>query len=430
MSRQAITAFPGEREYRREQHLHEVPGVAASLAQGAIYKVLAGIDNGYLTITDHLGKATSFGNRRSVLRAHCIVSDPAVFERVLGEGSLGLGETYAEGLWNIGGGRVADFFRILFANRLEYRIAGRLPLRIELLLRRLFLRRKTIGRARREIQSHYDLGNDFYRLVLDPSMTYSCGYQLTPADSLEQMQEQKYGRIYRKLGLERGGKLVDIGCGWGGMLVHAARRNRHIRGVGVTLSEEQFRFVKDRIAREGLGGQIEVRLCDYRELRGSFDFLVSIGMFEHVGRSGAPIFFRKMRDLLAPGGAGLLHTIGLEEGPAVPTDPWILRYIFPGGRLPRLEELVREMRSQGFTVGHIENLRPHYALTLKKWRENFISHRPEIEKLGIEFNRQFIRRFDYYLQMSEACFCDSTTELYQLLFCNGRTWTFPLRFEF
>jgi cyclopropane-fatty-acyl-phospholipid synthase len=284
--------------------------------------------------------------------------------------------------------------------------------------------------AREDIHLHYDLSNDFFRLMLDPSMTYSCGYALEEGDSLETMQQQKLARIARKLDLQRGGRLLDIGCGWGGLLAYVGEHYPQVEGIGVTLSEEQYDFARQRLSALGLSNRMKVQLLDFRDITGRFDAVVSVGMFEHVGLSSYGDFFDVVQRSLSPAGRALLHTIGVEEDPGRRQDPWVDKYIFPGSRLPRLEELVQGARRANLAVGHVENWRPHYALTLEHWRKNFKRNWQKISGLGKKFDSRFFKMWDLYLQLSEACFIDSTVELYQVLLSPRPRWNFPLSFDF
>ncbi|NDC38165.1 MAG: class I SAM-dependent methyltransferase, partial [Proteobacteria bacterium] len=283
--------------------------------------------------------------------------------------------------------------------------------------------------AKNNIAAHYDLGNEFFEQMLGPSMTYSCGYMHRPDDSIDTMQQQKYSRIIQKLAPHRG-TLLDIGCGWGSLLIYAAQHCPEISGVGVTISAEQQRYAQRRIQEAGLAERIRIELCDYRDLRGTFDRIVSVGMFEHVGKASYPEYMRTFHHLLSPTGVGLLHTIGTEEDPRIPQDPWIAKYIFPGTILPRLEWIVSEARKADLSIGHIENWRPHYATTLHRWRERVVANWDTIRTLGTQYDERFFRLWNYYLQLCEACFIDSTVELYQVLLCRREQWSFPLRFTF
>ncbi|MCG6917567.1 MAG: cyclopropane-fatty-acyl-phospholipid synthase family protein [Deltaproteobacteria bacterium] len=280
--------------------------------------------------------------------------------------------------------------------------------------------RNTLGRAPRNIEHHYDLGNDFYQLFLDQTLTYSCGYFNSETDTLEQAQLNKYEHICRKLALQPGETLVDIGCGWGGMLIYAAQKYG-IKGLGNTLSPKQCDYAKGKIEQLGLHNQIEVVLQDYREITGKFDKLVSIGMFEHVGKKFIPIFMHKVSQLLKKGAIGLLHTIG--KNTESPGDPWITKYIFPGGYIPKLSEIVGEMGRAGFPIMDIENLRFHYGHTLDRWADNYEKN---VEKVRSMFDESFVRMWRLYLHGCSAGFKYGSTRLYQILFSNGLNNELPL----
>ncbi|MGB5758687.1 MAG: cyclopropane-fatty-acyl-phospholipid synthase family protein [Acidimicrobiales bacterium] len=239
----------------------------------------------------------------------------------------------------------------------------------------------TRWRDKRSINHHYDVSNEFYRMVLGPSWTYSCAVFEHPTDSLEQAQANKYELICRKLGLKPGTRLLDVGCGWGGMALHAAR-HYGVEVVGITISESQAELASERVAEAGLGGQIEIRLQDYRDLRdGPYDAISSIGMFEHVGLAHLTDYFRILQDLLRPGGLLLNHQIGRAPMPltgriikkqqvAVARNGFIHRYVFPDGELHEIGDIVGSMQRIGFEARHMESLREHYALTLRRWVEN------------------------------------------------------------
>jgi cyclopropane-fatty-acyl-phospholipid synthase len=281
----------------------------------------------------------------------------------------------------------------------------------------------TTKRSPMNIARHYDLGNDFYQQYLDKSMTYSCAYFRNEEDNLEQAQEQKYEHICRKLRLKRGETLVDIGCGWGGMLVYAAR-HYGVTGVGCTLSENQTAYAREKVIQEGLEESVTILREDYRNLRGQFDKFVSIGMFEHVGKGYIPAFMQKARNLLREGGVGLLHTIGKERATAA--DPWTMKYIFPGGHIPTLDHTIRALGQKGLVPVDIENLRLHYAATLDEWGKLFEAHTPTIEKM---FDTKLVRMWRMYLKGCAAAFRWGDIRLYQILFTNGINNTLPLTRE-
>ena len=288
--------------------------------------------------------------------------------------------------------------------------------------------RKNIAknRSKDNIQHHYDLGNDFFSLWLDPSMTYSCAYFEQDDDPLDIAQQQKNCHILRKLCLRPGDRLLDIGSGWGQLVIQAAR-DYGVRATGITLSQEQFEASRDQIARLGLGHLAEVRMLDYRDLDGKneqFDRIASVGMLEHVGQASLPQFMDKLEHLLAPGGLTLLHNItATREG--LP-NTWTEKYIFPGGYIPSLRELVSLLPEHDFHLLHLESLRRHYALTLDRWHENYSRHIDEVEN---RYGRRFSRMWNLYLLASAASF-RSGLELYQMVFSKGLCEDVPLTFKF
>lgn len=277
---------------------------------------------------------------------------------------------------------------------------------------------------REEVQSHYDIGNDFYKLWLDETMSYSCGYFLRDNDTLYQAQVNKVDYILKKLHLEEGMSLLDIGCGWGFLLIEAAKKYG-VHGTGITLSKEQHKEFQERIHAEHLEGQLKVELADYRELpdiiKTPFDRVVSVGMVEHVGRENYQLFIDCVRNVMKPGGLFLLHFIsGLKEHPG---DPWIKKYIFPGGVIPSLREILTCAAERNFHTIDVENLRQHYNRTLLCWVKNFHEHADEVRKI---FDERFIRMWDLYLSACAATFHNGIIDLHQILFTNGINNNLPL----
>lgn len=277
---------------------------------------------------------------------------------------------------------------------------------------------------REEVQSHYDIGNDFYKLWLDETMSYSCGYFLRDNDTLYQAQVNKVDYILKKLHLEEGMSLLDIGCGWGFLLIEAAKKYG-VHGTGITLSKEQHKEFQERIHAEHLEGQLKVELADYRELpdiiKTPFDRVVSVGMVEHVGRENYQLFIDCVRNVMKPGSLFLLHFIsGLKEHPG---DPWIKKYIFPGGVIPSLREILTCAAERNFHTIDVENLRQHYNRTLLCWVKNFHEHADEVRKI---FDERFIRMWDLYLSACAATFHNGIIDLHQILFTNGINNDLPL----
>lgn len=278
----------------------------------------------------------------------------------------------------------------------------------------------TTKRSKENIAFHYDIGNDFYKLWLDETMTYSCGYFKTPNDTLKTAQQNKVEHILKKLNLTVGQTLLDIGCGWGELIITAAKRYG-IKATGITLSEEQLARVKERIINEGLEDSVDVQLIDYRELKNrKFDRVVSVGMLEHVGQDHLPEYFQKVNELLDDVGLSVLHTISSpREGG---TDAWIDKYIFPGGYIPAVGELVNLITENKFFLTDMESLRRHYAKTLDMWAENFERVLNEVRKTKDE---RFIRMWRLYLNACSASFQTGNIDLSQFVFTKGTNESIP-----
>ena len=268
----------------------------------------------------------------------------------------------------------------------------------------------------KEVQSHYDIGNDFYKLWLDETMSYSCGYFLHEDDSLYQAQVNKVDYILKKLHLSQGMSLLDIGCGWGFLLIEAAKKYG-VHGMGITLSREQYEAFNRRIKEQNLGDLLEVALMDYRDLpkmNRTFDRVVSVGMVEHVGRHNYQLFMDCAKKVLKPGGLFLLHFISALKEHA--GDPWIKKYIFPGGVVPSLREMLSCAAEDDFHTLDVENLRLHYNRTLLCWDKNYREHMDQIREM---FDERFVRTWDLYLAACAATFHNGIIDLHQVLFSNG-----------
>lgn len=276
---------------------------------------------------------------------------------------------------------------------------------------------------KQEVSSHYDIGNDFYRLWLDETMSYSCGYFRNPGDTLFEAQVAKADHILKKLHLEMGMTLLDIGCGWGFLLMRAARRYG-VKGLGITLSEEQYRQFSQEIKEQKLEDRLEVRLMDYRELHKSglqFDRLVSVGMIEHVGRGNYETFLKNASAVLKPGGLFLLHFISAQKEHA--GDPFIRKYIFPGGVIPSLREMMNLLPEYELRTLDVESLRRHYTRTLLCWRENFCRHKEEVAAWRGE---EFVRMWELYLASCAAAFHQGVVDLHQILMSRGVNNELPM----
>lgn len=280
-----------------------------------------------------------------------------------------------------------------------------------------------ISQQRKDIAAHYDLGNEFYSLWLDKTMTYSCAYFKHENDSLEQAQHNKNDYVLRKAMLQKGETLLDIGSGWGDLILLAAKQYG-AKSVGVTLSKEQLKKTGERIKEEKLVSQVEVKYLDYRELpklKRTFDKIVSIGMFEHVGEKNIHEFFTVIKSVLKPQGIMLLHTIGRIEN--MPANPWLRKYIFPGGYLPSLQEIFDQLAVNDCHLLDVENLRIHYAKTLDHWAENYEKQYDTVVKM---FGERFARMWRLYLFGAAASFRYLGSQVYQILLTNGLRNDLPL----
>lgn len=281
--------------------------------------------------------------------------------------------------------------------------------------------------AKRNIQHHYDIGNDFFSLWLDETMSYSCAYFKNKTDSLQQAQLQKIDHILKKLNLQPGEKLLDIGSGWGWLIIKAAQIYG-VKAMGITLSEEQYRATKERIAALGLTDKVNVELTTYLDLdptKLQFDKIVSVGMFEHVGKENIPQYFEKVKQLLVPGGLSLLHTITNSTENNL-ENTWAKTYIFPGGYVPSLREVVWQLPDYDFHLLQVESLRIHYAMTIDYWYKNFCDH---LDAIRTKFDDRFIRMWELYLKGSAANFRVSGLNIHQLLFSKELNNDLPLTYD-
>lgn len=278
----------------------------------------------------------------------------------------------------------------------------------------------TTKRSKENVTFHYDIGNDFYKLWLDETMTYSCAYFKTNNDSLKTAQQNKVAHILKKLNLQEGQTLLDIGCGWGELIITAAKKYG-VKATGITLSTEQFERVKDRILEEQLEDSLDVKLIDYRESKKQkFDRIVSVGMLEHVGQEHLNEYFQKVNELLEDGGLSVLHTITTQKEGA--TNAWIDKYIFPGGYVPSISELVNHMAENKFLLIDLESLRRHYEKTLDMWSENFEN---VLDKVKMIKDERFIRMWRLYLNACAASFQVGNIDLTQFIFTKGTNNSLP-----
>merc|ERR1712127_128351 len=266
-----------------------------------------------------------------------------------------------------------------------------------------------IKNSKVNVAHHYDVSDDLYFLFLDPLKQYSCGYFKNKTDSLEQAQVNKINHIAKKLDLSPNQKVLDIGCGWGYLAIEIAKHHK-CQVTGITLSENQYKFASNKVKELNLSNQVEIRLIDYREIKEKYDRIVSVGMFEHVGRRFYNSFFEKISNLLNNKGVALLHTIGSLDSPRDP-QPWITKYIFPGGYTPSLSQIARPIEKSGLIISDLEILKIHYAHTLRHWKERFTQNKDKVLDM---FDEQFFRMYEFYLTSCEAAFKYGDQVVYQI----------------
>ena len=349
------------------------------------------------------------------------IHDDRFFARVLGGGNLGLGEAYMDRDWEMEEGDVEDFLTPLLRNRIDRKVKGDVATAAKVLrvqVANLF-RRTHWGNA----QFHYDLGDEVFESFLDPvTMMYSCGYAATPDDSIEQLQLNKLDRICRKLGVRPGDHVLDIGCGFGGMLIHAAR-HYGATGVGITTSRRHCERGNQRIAEAGLADRVRLELRDHRSVAGRFDRVVSIGMFEHLPRKEYDRFFQRIAAVLPPHGTGLVHAVGANTAQNV-HDPFIQRYALPGTGQPKLSELAHCCEQNELAILDVENFIRHYGYTSRHWLNRFRANKHRLDQT--KYDARFQRMWEYYLSCAIAAAWASDAALYQVLFARDYAAPMPL----
>ena len=375
------------------------PPLLARVALPLVERAFQGLEGGTLEATLPDGTVRRFG---SGPRVRLDVLDLRLLSRVATHGSVGLGEAYQEGWW-----RSDDLVRLLEL-LLENAARGRErhPRLTRLVQARpRSNRRQGLRAARRNIAAHYDLGNELFELMLDSTMTYSCALFERPDEPLADAQLRKLRRVCEKLGLRPGDRVLEIGCGWGSFaLVAAGEFGAHV--TGLTLSAEQARLARERVAAMGLDGRVRILEEDYRVHEGRYDRVASIEMIEAIGERQFPVFFAALDRLLAPGGRACVQTILIPDERWLryrATPDWIERHVFPGCLIPSLAALTAAMsRSSRLTVAGLEEIGTHYAETLRRWRASFLSGLAEVRRLG--YDERFVRTWDFYLAVCEAGF--------------------------
>ncbi len=373
------------------------------------------VNTGRLTVIDAGGEEYVFaGTTGPSLTIRLL--DKSLHWKLFINPELYLGEAYMNGTLTVDDGEIYDFLQFAMANIEE---AGSHPVmewvsRADTLFRR-FQQYNPVSRSRKNVAHHYDLSGELYDLFLDRDRQYSCGYFTHPEVDLDTAQLDKKRHIAAKLLLKPDMEVLDIGCGWGGLALYLAE-NTGVKVTGLTLSEEQLAVARERARRRGLEERISFHLRDYRHQTGQFDRIVSVGMFEHVGVTYFPQYFNAVHELMKDDGVALIHTIGRTGAPRA-TNQWIRKYIFPGGYIPALSEMMTSIERTGLITSDIEVLRLHYADTLKHWRARFKANRDKAADL---YDERFCRMWEFYLAASEVSFRHMDNVVYQVQLAKRR----------
>ncbi|MEH3041390.1 MAG: cyclopropane-fatty-acyl-phospholipid synthase [Sphingomonas paucimobilis] len=382
------------------------------------------VRRGTLSLTHADGRTVTFGAADPAFPDVAIrFTRPGVAGRIVRHPALGAAEAYMDGQLVIDRGDIRDLVELLTANTPWGRgssLAPSLPIRLFDAVRHRVDRINMARRSKRNVAHHYDLSDRLYALFLDSDLQYSCAYFTDPANGLEQAQADKKAHIAAKLALKPGMRVLDIGCGWGGMALYLHEKTG-AEVLGVTLSEEQIKVARRRAEEAGVADKVKFELIDYRAVTGRFDRIVSVGMFEHVGPPHYGAFFRKCRELLSDDGVMLLHTIGRMGVPGV-TDTFTTKYIFPGGYNPALSEIVRGYEGTKLIATDIEVLRVHYALTIDHWYDRTVAAKDQIVAL---YDETFYRMWTFYLAGAAAAFRHGGMVNYQVQLSRNRL-TLPL----
>jgi len=368
------------------------------------------IRKGQLTLINPKGVAETFGGIEPGPEVTLHIHRAAVDWKLFLNPELHAAEAYMDSDFDVVSGDIYDLLEIFFVNKQHF---DRNPSQIfwHGLARKLrrFRQHNPIWRSRANVSHHYDIGNELYELFLDADMQYSCGYFPDGTETLEEAQALKKRHLAAKLQIQDGQRILDIGCGWGGLALYLASI-ADVQVTGVTLSEQQLKIAQQRAEAAGLAGRVRFELLDYRDVKEQFDRVISVGMLEHVGARHLSEYFLNVRDRMATDGLSLIHSISSKSPPGI-TGPFIRKYIFPGGYSPSLSETTAAIEQTGLWITDVETWRVHYALTLREWRKRFNSNRDQVLEM---YDERFCRMWEFYLAACEGAFRYGTAMVFQV----------------
>ena len=385
------------------------------------------IQAGVLKVIDAQGQTHVFSGNAPGPSVTMQLSDPGLYKSLFFSPELAAGEAYMDGTLSFPGSSLRDFLALVSLNQNRSKGAPTAFHRaVGIVSRRLkrFQQSNPIGKAQKNIAYHYDIGNELYRLFLDDGLFYSCAYFENDEDTLEAAQRAKCRLIAAKLGLKPGQKILDIGSGWGGLAIYLAQME-DVQVLGVTLSKEQHALATERAIAAGVGDRVRFELRDYRQIEQTFDRIVSVGMFEHVGVYRYDEFFAKVGQLISDDGVMLLHSIGHMSPPST-ASPWLRKYIFPGAYSPSLSEVFPAVERNRLWVTDCEFLRLHYAMTLRHWHTRFERNRSRIAEM---YDERFCRMWEFYLISAEMMFRTGAQEVFHMQLSRKRDAS-PIRRDY
>ena len=387
------------------------------LADQFVFWNLNKISYGYLELIDSNGREYFFGNKESSLKAKIKINDPSFMAKLLRKGSAGVGESYINNEFETND--LPSLIELSARNiNVTYKFSGliRVPF-VQNVLNKIVIT-NTKARSKKNISSHYDLGNDFFSIWLDKTLTYSCGIFNSGDETLEKAQANKYNKLINLIKPKPGSKLLEIGCGWGGFAEEVAK-NYDIKLDCITISKKQFEFTKAKINRLGLNHKVNIKLLDYRDVKKQYNNIVSIEMIEAVGEKYLINYFKSIKQNLIPGGRAAIQSIVIDDNlydRYRTKEDFIQKFIFPGGFLPSLKSLKNLSAKSGLVFDSQEMYGEHYSNTLQKWRKSFLNSWEQISKQG--FNKSFKNMWDFYLSYCEAGFKSKNIDLIQFSLCN------------